>query len=159
MIFVTLGTQDKSFKRLLDILEIEIEKELIKDEVIVQAGHTKFNSKYMTILDYVKQEDFEKYIENCNFLISHGGVGSIITALKKDKKVLVMPRLSKYKEQHNDHQLEIVEVFTEKGYILSFEDEKTFEEEYYKLEKFKPKKYRSNTKNMIQLIKGYIDNN
>ena len=45
MIFVTLGTQDKSFKRLLENIDKEIEKGTIKDKVIVQAGYTKYNSK------------------------------------------------------------------------------------------------------------------
>lgn len=159
LIFVTLGTQDKSFERLLKILDKEIEKGFLKEPVIVQAGYTKYNSKNMEIFDYISNEDFEKYIKECNCLITHGGVGSIFTGLKNNKKILVMPRLSKYKEQHNDHQLEITEEFTKEGYILSFEDEETFERAYQNLEHFSPKKYRSNTKNMIQLIQEFIAKN
>ena len=159
LIFVTLGTQDKSFKRLLNLLDKEIEKGLIKDKVIVQAGHTKYKSKNMEIFDYVSEEEFNDYIKNCELLITHGGVGSIITGLKLNKKVLVMPRLSKYKEQHNDHQLEITEEFTKSGYILSFNDEKSFEKQIKKLKNFKPRKYKSNTENMIKLIKDFIDKN
>lgn len=159
LIFVTLGTQDKSFDRLLKLLDNEIEKKIIQDKVIVQAGHTKYKSKNMEILDYVSQEEFEKYIKNCECLITHGGVGSIITGLKLNKKVLVMPRLFKYKEHHNDHQLEITEEFTKEGYILSFNNEKSFEKAYQKLKNFKPRKYKSNTENMIKLIKDFIDKN
>lgn len=159
LIFVTLGTQDKSFERLLKLLDKKIEKGFIKDKVIVQAGHTKYKSKNMEIFDYIQQEEFENYIKNCNLLITHGGVGSIITGLKHNKKVLVMPRLKKYKEHHNDHQLEITEEFTKLGYILSFNDEKTFEKAYKKSENFKPRKYKSNTENMIKLIKDFIDKN
>ena len=49
MILVTLGTQDKSFERLLKIDEL-IDKQVIKEEVIVQAGHTKYESNNMEIL-------------------------------------------------------------------------------------------------------------
>jgi len=159
LIFVTLGTQDKSFERLLNLLDKKLEKGFIQDKVIVQAGHTKYKSKNMKILDYVNQEEFENYIKSCEILITHGGVGSIITGLKHNKKVLVMPRLSKYKEHNNDHQLEITEEFTNEGYILSFNDEKTFEKAYKKLDNFKPRKYRSNTENMIKLIQDFIDKN
>lgn len=159
LIFVTLGTQDKSFERLLKLLDLEIEKGLLKEKVVVQAGYTNYKSKNMEIFDYVSKEDFENYIQSCEFLITHGGVGSIFTALKNNKKALVMPRLAKYKEQHNDHQLEITEEFTKEGYILSFEDEKTFETAYQKLKTFSPKKYRSNTENMVQLIQDFIEKN
>ena len=159
MILVTLGTQDKNFTRLLDVIQKEIDNGNIKDKVVVQAGLTKYESKNMEIFDYVSKEKFEEYIKNCDILITHGGVGSIFTGLKNNKKVLVMPRLAKYKEQHNDHQLEIVEEFTKLGYILSFDDEKSFEKCYKKVDKFVPKKYKSNTKNMIKLIEEFIDKN
>lgn len=157
LIFVTLGTQDKSFERLLKLLDKEIEKGVIQEKVIVQAGYTKYESKNMKIFDYVSNDDFKKYIDKCDLLITHGGVGSIFTGLKLNKKVLVMPRLAKYKEQHNDHQLEITEEFTKKGYILSFYDEETFESVYKKVPKFKPTKYQSNTENMIRLIENFIN--
>lgn len=159
LIFVSLGTQDKSFERMLKIIEKEIKNGFIKEEVIVQAGYTEYKSKYMKIFDYVPKEEFEEYIKNCDLLITHGGVGSIFTGLKNNKKVLVMPRLSKYKEQHNDHQLEITDEFTKKGYILSFNDEKTFKQAYQESQKFNPTKYKSNTCNMIQLITDFIENN
>ena len=159
MIFVSLGTQDKSFSRLLELLDKEINKGIITDNIIVQAGYTKYKSSNMEIFDYGSKEEFNDYIKNCDILITHGGVGSIFTGLKNNKKVLVMPRLAKYKEQHNDHQLEIVEEFTKMGYILSFNDTKSFEKAYKKVNSFKPKKYKSNTQNMIKLIEEFIDKN
>ena len=54
MILVTLGTQDKKFYRLLDALEKLKEKNIIKDEIIVQAGYSSdYQSKYMKIFDFV----------------------------------------------------------------------------------------------------------
>ena len=60
MIFVSVGTQDKSFTRLLELIDKEIEKGFIKEEVIVQSGYTKYNSKNMKILDYVSKDEFNK---------------------------------------------------------------------------------------------------
>lgn len=158
LIFVTLGTQDKEFTRLLKILDKEIQKGLIKD-VVVQAGFTKYKSKRMKIFDYVSKEDFNKYMSECDLLITHAGVGSIFTALKYNKKVMAMPRLSKYHEHTNDHQKDIIKEFTKQGYILSFNNSKEFEREYKKLKEFKPNKYKSNTENMIKLISDFIENN
>lgn len=159
MIFVTLGTQDKSFKRLLDNIDKEIEKGNIKDKVIVQAGYTKYNSKNMCIFDLLDKDDFDKYIKECDLLITHGGVGSILTGLKNDKKVIACPRLAKYNEHMNDHQIQIIERFTESGYILPYNENDDLGKIIKQVAKFKPNKYKSNTTNMIKLIKDYIDNN
>ena len=159
MIFVTLGTQDKSFKRLLDNIEKEIEKGTIKEKVIVQAGYTKYNSSHMEIFDLLDKDDFDKYIKDCDLLITHGGVGSILTGLKNNKKVIASPRLFKYNEHMNDHQIQIIERFTDAGYILPFNENDNLGDIIEKSKTFKPKKYKSNTQNMIELISNYIDNN
>ena len=103
MIFVTLGTNDESFERLLKAIDKEIDKGTIKEKVIVQAGCTKYESKNMEILDLVPRDEFEKLISECNLLITHGGVGSILTGINKGKKVIAVPRLAKYNEHGNDH--------------------------------------------------------
>ena len=75
------------------------------------------------------------------------------------KKVIAAARLSKYKEHMNDHQLQIIEKFSKSGYILELKDFDKLDEVIEKSKKFKPKKYQSNTENMIKLIENYIDNN
>lgn len=159
MILVTLGTQDKSFSRLLDAIQKQIDNGNIKERVVVQAGHTKYRSKDMEILDLIPYDEFDKYIKECDLLITHGGVGSIITGLKNDKIVIAAARLAKYKEHTNDHQLQIIKNFSQNGYILALEDFNSLDKVLKETKKFKPKKYKSNTKNMIKLITNYIDNN
>ena len=90
-------------------------------------------------------------------IITHGGVGSIISGLKNNKKVIVCPRLHKYDEHENDHQLQITENFSKQGYVLSFLENDCLEKILKKIKKFEPKKYKSNTKNMIKLIEKIID--
>ena len=98
MIFVTLGTQDKSFKRLLKAVEKEIINGNIKEKVVVQAGYTKYKSDVMEVFDTISKDEFEEYMEKASLIITHGGVGSILTALELNKKVIAAPRLAKYKE-------------------------------------------------------------
>ncbi len=158
MILVILGTQDMSFKRLLKMIENEIKENNIKDKVIVQAGQTKFTSKYMEILDLISPSKFNKLIKEADLIITHGGVGSIITGLKENKKVIAVPRLSKYKEHENDHQKQIVNEFTKMGYILSANNKKELEKALSDVKNFKPKEYKSNNNKMVKLIENYIDN-
>lgn len=157
MILVTLGTQDKEFTRLLKDIDNEIKKGTIKDKVVVQAGYTKYKSKNMEIIDYIPVEDFDKYIKKCDLLITHGGVGSIITGLNNDKKVIACARLKKYGEHTNDHQLQIIENFSKEGYILSYGENDKLGDVIKKSKTFKPNKYISNKEKMQNLIKEYID--
>ena len=159
MILVTLGTQDKQFKRLLDSIQEQINIGNIKEKVVVQAGYTKYESNDMEIFNLIEREKFSKLISECDLLITHGGVGSIITGLQNNKKVIVAPRLAKYNEHMNDHQLQITENFSNAGYIMKYCENDNLGEILKKINKFKPKKFKSNTDNFIKLISDYIDNN
>ena len=157
MIFVTLGTQDKNFDRLLKAIDAEIEKGNIKEKVVVQAGITNYKSDNMEMFDLISKDDFESLMGECDLLITHGGVGSILTGLSHGKKVIAASRLAKYKEHVNDHQLQIIEKFTKAGYILELKDFENLDKVLKKSKTFKPKQYKSNTENMVRLIEDYID--
>lgn len=122
MILVTLGTQDKDFSRLLRAVEKEIKNGTIKDKVVVQAGHTKFSSKVMEIFDFISGEELEQLIKKASLVITHGGVGSITTAIKYKKKIIAAARLKRYHEHTNDHQVQIIKKFAERGYLLELKD-------------------------------------
>ncbi len=157
MVFVTLGTQDKPFDRLLKAIDKEIEKGNIKGEVVVQAGCTKYESKNMKIFDLIPLDDFDELMGKCDYLITHGGVGSIVTGLNKDKKVIAVPRLEKYGEHINDHQLQIINNFDKMGYIIGCTDLDELEDKIKKVKNFKPNKYKSNRDKMVELVCSLID--
>ncbi len=160
MILVTLGTQDKQFFRLLKAIDQEIEKGTIKDKVIVQAGYNvgRYETKNMEMFDLIDREKFGELVKECDFLITHGGEGSILNGVRQNKKIIACPRLAKYGEHLNDHQLQIVSEFSRLGYILAYNDGDDLGEVIKKLKTFKPKKFVSNTENFIKIIKDYIDN-
>ncbi len=153
MILVTLGTQKQSFTRLLNL----IEKANIKDEIIVQAGHTKYESKKMKILDFIDYQEMEKLIEKADLIITHGGTGSIVTPLKKGKKVIACPRLKKYREHVDDHQQQIVDIFSEVGYILKVDENSNLDDLIKEIKNKKMTKFISNTNNFLKQIQKEID--
>ena len=157
MILVILGTQDKEFPRLLEAVDREIEKGNIKEKVVVQAGQTKYESKNMEILDLVSAPEFDKLVDKADLIITHGGAGSILNAIKKGKKIIAAARLAKYKEHHNDHQRQIIKEFADQGYLLELRDFNKLDKMIEKSKSFKPKKFVSNTNNMIKLIENYIE--
>lgn len=157
MILVTLGTQDKSFKRLIDAVEEQIKCGNIKEKVIVQAGYTKYESFSMEIFDLVSPKEMDKLMKRARVIITHGGVGSILGALQYDKPVIVAARLAKYGEHTNNHQLQIIEEFERAGYILALHDFDKLGDLLKKSKKFKPRKYQSNNHHFVQLIESYVD--
>ncbi len=157
MILVTLGTQDKEFVRLLNAVEKAILEKEITDDVIVQAGFTNFKSQNMKVFDYIDIDLFNKYVDDASLIITHGGVGTIMNALSKGKKIIGAARLAKYGEHHNDHQIEILENFDENGYLIYAKELDDFGKYIKNIKTFTPKQYKSNTENMINLIRNYIN--
>lgn len=157
MILVLLGTQNNSFHRLLEEIDNLIQKGIIKEEVVVQSGYTKYETSNMKQFDLIDSEEFEELQKKARIIITHGGVGSIISSIKKGKKVIAVPRLHEYGEHVNNHQKQIVELFKEKGYIIGISDVKDLEKALLEVEKFKPVKFQQNNEKMLKLIENFID--
>jgi len=157
MIFLTVGTQDKPFERIIKAVEQAVIDGKITDEVIVQAGGTKYESEVLNVLNYVPFDEFNNYISKADIIITHGGVGSILNGLKLKKKIIAVPRLKKYGEHINDHQLQVIKKMTEQGYILSCENENEIAEKVKEAKDFVVKEYTSNTQNFIESFKQVLD--
>ena len=156
MIFVTLGTQDKTFPRLLKCIEDNIKKGVIKDKVIVQSGSTKYKSKVMDVKEFVDRDEFKKYLTDADLLITHGGVGTILDGLKHNKKIIGCARLEEYGEHVNNHQVQLLERFDEDGYIIYAAQFENFSMYYDKIKTFKPKKYKFNQDTFNKELDNYI---
>mgnify|MGYP004518664795 FL=1 len=158
MILVMLGTQNNSFHRLLEEIDKLVKKGIINDEIIVQAGYTKYNSKNMKILGLMPKEELEKYQEKADLIITHGGVGSIISSIEKGKKVIAVPRLHEYQEHVNNHQIEIVEKYSNENLIIGCKQVSDLEKAIKKVKKFTPKKFERSNSKMLEIIERFIDN-
>lgn len=153
MILVLLGTQNNSFHRLLEKIDELIKKGIIDEKVLVQSGYTNYESKNMRIFDLIPQEELERYQEQADLIITHGGVGSIISSIKKGKKVIAVPRLHEFQEHVNNHQKQIVEAFDRKGYIIGINGVEKLEEAILKMQDFNPIKYDPKNKEELKIIK------
>ena len=159
MILVTLGTQDKSFKRLLEAIQKQIDNGNIKDKVVVQAGCTEFESKDMEIFDLIDRDKFSKLISECDLLITHGGVGSILMAIKKNKKVIAVPRYKMYHEHVNDHQVKTIEIFGKRSYVMPTKNVQDIEQALKDVKDFMPVIYEKDERSkVIQIIEDFIGN-
>ena len=122
MIFITLGSQKFQFNRLLKAVDELVAAGKIKDEVFAQIGYSDYkptNYKYEQFLD---REKFSQIMDKAEIVITHGGTGAIIGAVKKGKKVIAVPRLARYGEHVDDHQLQLVGQFKELNLICECQD-------------------------------------
>jgi UDP-N-acetylglucosamine transferase subunit ALG13 len=118
MIFVSVGTQKFQFNRLLQYIDELIDEGVIKEEVFAQIGYSTYTPKNYRFTNFLNEEDFGKRIMMCDIYITHGGVGSINQGLHLGKKIIACPRLHKFNEHIDDHQIELVDKFFESKYLL-----------------------------------------
>ncbi len=111
----------------------------------------------MKIFDFIEKQELEELQKKADLIITHGGVGSILQSITKDKKVIAIPRLHQYQEHVNDHQKEIVELFNEKGYIIGIQGVEELQGAMKQVEKFRPKKYQKNNEKMLKIIEDFIE--
>ena len=156
IIFVTLGSQKFQFDRLLIALDKVAEKN--KDFTIyAQTGYSTYTPVNFKYKPFLNKEEFDQLVQNADIIITHGGTGAIITALKSGKKVLAVARLKEYGEQVDNHQAQIVESFDMAGYIKACWKMESLEDDILTAYKMKPQKYISNTENMIAAIRNSIE--
>lgn len=157
MIFVTVGSQKFQFNRLLKKIDELIQQGIITEEVFAQVGASDYKPQNYQYTDFMTQDEFNQKLDECNLLITHAGTGVIVNAVKREKKVIATPRLAKYGEHVDDHQIQLIQQFDELNFIepcYELDDLET------KLKEVKTKDYKtyvSNTDTIIESIKEFID--
>lgn len=158
MILVLLGTFHIEFHRPLLALQKLCEEGKLSEQIIVQSGYTQFTSPFFEIRPFLSPDALDELYDSASLIITHAGTGSIIKALKKNKKVIAIARLFKNGEHIDDHQLEILNEFASSGYILPWHENDSIEQLLDEIKYFEPKPYISKKRNIIEFLKTYIDN-
>ena len=156
MIFITLCSQKFQFNRLLKEIDKLIDDGVIEDEVFAQIGASEYiprNYKYEYFLD---RNRFAEIMNSCDTVITHGGTGVIIGAVKKGKRVIAVPRLAKYVEHVDDHQLQLLHQFDDLQLICACYEMNDLGECYKNLKTMQFRPYVSNTDVVIASIDEYL---
>ena len=157
MIFVTLGSQKFQFNRLLVEIDRLIEEGKITEKVFAQTGYSDYKPKNYKFNKFLNRDEFNDIMSKCDKVITHGGTGAIIGAIKKRKKVIAIPRLSEFGEHVDDHQLQITKQFSDMNLSRSINKIDELEECLVEIEKLKFNFYVSNTKNILDSIEDFIE--
>lgn len=159
MIFVTVGTHEQPFNRLVKAVDDLVENGTIKEDVIVQKGYSTYEPKHCKCYNLISWEEMQKYNKEARIIITHGGPASFIDVLSLGKTPIVVPRQAKYNEHVNDHQLEFARQLVERGEnIIVVEDIAKLGDAILFLENKNCNKFASNNKNFNDKLEKNIMN-
>ena len=123
MIFVTVGTHEQPFDRLIQKMD-ELKRDgVLQEEVIIQTGYSTYEPKYCQWSKLIPYSQMVKNVADARIVITHGGPASFILPLQIGKIPIVVPRQSQFGEHVNDHQVEFARnVALRTGNIIPVED-------------------------------------
>ncbi len=126
MIFVTVGTHEQQFDRLIRKVD-ELKRDgAFADEVVMQTGFCTYEPQYCRSSRLIPYQDMVKNVAEARIVITHGGPASFIMPLQIGKIPIVVPRQKRFEEHVNDHQLEFARNVAERmGTIIPVEDIET----------------------------------
>lgn len=123
MIFVTVGTHEQQFNRLVQKID-ELKRDgVIQEEVLIQTGYSTYEPKYCEWQQWVPYSKMIECVDKARVIITHGGPSSFIMPLQVGKTPIVVPRKADFDEHVNDHQVKFCRAVAERyGSIIVVED-------------------------------------
>ena len=155
MIFVTVGSQKFPFDRLLRAVDQMVRDQIIADKVFMQTG----TSAYIPGCwhqPFCSREIFEEMMEQCDILVTHGGAGTMIDAVRMGKKVIAVPRLARFGEHVDDHQLELTERLHRMNLVYACLDVNRLASALETIRNHRFDVFSSNTETFIASLDGYL---
>lgn len=119
MIFVTVGTHEQQFNRLISEIDRLKGERAFDDEVIIQKGFSTYEPRNCRIFELLSYEEMQSYQKEARIIITHGGPASFIYPLTIGKMPIVVPRQKKFDEHVNDHQLEFCKQLKERYFPIT----------------------------------------
>jgi len=158
MIFVITGTQKFGFNRLLKAMDELLANKKIMDIVFAQTGYSTYVPQNYRFSEYLSMLEFDKHINEASLIVCHSGAATINTALKAGKIVVVVPRLQKFNEHVDDHQLEIAKKYGDANLLeVCHDTEKLYEHiEFAKNKNFA--KLESSPNKIVDIIGKWLEN-
>ncbi|RHO21535.1 PssE/Cps14G family polysaccharide biosynthesis glycosyltransferase [Amedibacterium intestinale] len=156
MIFITLGSQKFQFNRLIKKIDELVANEIFNDVIFAQIGYSDYIPKNYKYSNFLDQEKFKEYMKKSDIVITHSGTGAIMSAIKAGKKTIVVPRLKKFEEHVDDHQIQIAKEFENLNLVVACYDIEDLESKYTEIKNKKLDSYISNTETIINCLDSFI---
>jgi UDP-N-acetylglucosamine transferase subunit ALG13 len=135
MIFVTVGT-DAPFDRLITAVD-RWAGESAREDVVAQIGRSNLRPRFIRVHQFLDPPQFAEHFSSAEFVIAHAGMGTILSALRYGKPLIVMPRRATLGEQRNEHQLATARRLSEMGKVTVAFDEMELAERLKQLDRLR----------------------
>ena len=155
MIFLTVGTQFP-FDRLVKSVDEAIGQNGFDEGVFAQFGHSSYRPRNFEAVPSLEKRLFDEYMREASSIIGHAGIGTISMALECEKPLLVMPRLKRYREVVNDHQVDIAKRFEQLGHVLVAYEVEELPAKIEQLKTFVPRKRKARPQAVAQRIGQFL---
>jgi len=154
MILVTVGTHLQPFSRLIDEIDRLIEVGEIKQDVLVQIGHSNppKHARYFKSIDYGKML---LLMRKASMIVTHGGIGSVLLSVRLNKPTIVVPRLREFGEHTDNHQLEVTRELSKQKKILPVYDIAELKNAMREARHFRPIKNIRNNK-ILRIVDNFL---
>jgi len=149
VIFVVVGTQGPFDRMIRAVDHWAVENN--RDDVFAQIGRGAWRPTRLKWVEHLGAEEFSTCLQRADILISHAGMGTILTALELSKPVLVMPRRAALHEQRNDHQVATAKKLEELGLANVAKDEAELTQRLQNLDRLKVGR-RTGTQELVRLL-------
>lgn len=156
VIFVTLGSQKFQFNRLLQEIDKLVRHGIITEELFAQTGYSDYVPRNYRYKNFLNRDEFSEIEAGADIVITHGGTGAIIGAVKKGKKVIAVPRLEKYGEHVDNHQIQLINQFKNMNLICGVGDCSELETALGYVRSHEFSSYKSNTDAIINSIERFL---
>ncbi len=159
MIFVTVGNHNQPFNRLLQWIDEIARERIFSERFFVQRGHTKLALASCESVDFLDSQEFDACLAQAVALVTHAGQGTIFASLAAGLTPVVVPRLKRFNEHTNDHQLQIALAFEQQGLIrvAHTRDELTLHLSAVLQAKRRPKRHMRPNERLLSIVRSYLD--
>ena len=156
MIFVTVGTHEQPFNRLIEAVDKMKAENVFEDDVIIQTGYSTYEPKFCEWQKLYPYDKMLELVQQARIVITHGGPSSFIMPLQIGKIPVVVPRQKQYGEHVNDHQLEFCKAVEERfGNIIVAENEEQLRNAIVNYDDFISSKTNGITSNNSKFVKDF----
>ena len=114
MVFVTVGTHEQPFDRLVKAIDGLVADGTLREEVFVQAGYCAYEPEHCAWQRFVPATEMRSRMEGADVVVTHGGPSSFVEAMAAGKVPVVVPRYEWFGEHVNDHQEAFVRLVAER---------------------------------------------
>jgi UDP-N-acetylglucosamine transferase subunit ALG13 len=155
VILVTVGSMFP-FDRLVREVDALVGAGRIDEEVVAQIGDGRYEPRHMPFHRFLSRVEFDGLLERASLLVSHAGAGTIAMALQHHKRLLVVPRLARFGEHVNDHQMATARRFEELQHVLVAYELAKLPERLQALRGFEPRERHASPQRLAERIGRFL---